>query len=92
MTPNETLGFHPVGRNSFIFFHFISKIKNAGYHPGAIKFDRCVGGIDVHTVSSIPPVHPPIFSDMRKHTRRRSPAIVNAYRDKVMSQTIYMVR
>ena len=37
------------------------------------------GDTNVHTVSSIPPVHPPVFSDMRKHTRRRSPAIIKVY-------------
>jgi hypothetical protein len=54
--------------------------------PRVAGYSSNRGDINVHTVSSIPPVHPPVFSDMRKHTRRRSPAIIKAYRDKVASR------
>ena len=54
--------------------------------PRVPDYSGGVGEINVHTVSSIPPVHPSIFSDMRKYTRRRSPAIIKAYRDKVASR------
>ena len=53
--------------------------------PRIAGYSSSRGDINVHTVSSIPPVHPPVFSDMREHTRRRSPAIIKAYRDKVTS-------
>jgi hypothetical protein len=54
--------------------------------PRVAGYNSDRGDINVHTVSSIPPVHPPVFSDMRKHTRRKSPMIIKAYRDKVASR------